>query len=348
VPHDDDRYFTAPHGAQFAVYDLADLGAETVAGPYATRDEARLETERRNLPRRRKEKPVTATVDPFDVELGPERDQWKRPLLVPPGGGERVAYTRMSTLAGFVCDDFGLSTWAQRLLAIGLAQREDLCAMIAALPALNDAKCDKKTLTKAQVKQDKDTKAKLDNYIEQALEAAGRNYKANHGTAVHGFIENGSVDNAPERMVADVQSCLDCFAERGIEVLCSEVFVVNEALRAAGSFDHLVRHPTYGVVVADVKTGVIDGKGLQFAIQLAGYAGGEVYDCETDTRAPLESLVGGEQVNRDLGLLCHVPLGGGRTDLYPVNLRRGRKSAELATRVRAERDYKDFLGPVLT
>lgn len=285
-------------------------------------------------------------VDPFDLEqIGPPRDRWTRPLLVPPSGGERVAYTRMSTLSGFVADDFGLSTWNQRLLAIGLSRREDLCAMIAALPDLNDAKCDKKSLSRAQVEQDCDTKAKLDDYIEQALEAAGRNYKANHGTAVHALIEQGSADHAPERMVADVTSCLDCFRDNGIEVLASEQFVVNEELQAAGSFDHLVRTPHDGIVILDVKTGQVQGKGLQFAVQLAGYVNGELYDWRDDTRAPLESLTGGERINRNVGLLCHVPLGGGRTDLYRVDLRTGRHAARLATQVRAARQIKTFMSP---
>jgi hypothetical protein len=293
---------------------------------------------------------VTVSTDPFGLEAppGPRRDRWSRPLLIPTGKTEadRTAYTRVSTLAGFVCDDFGLSTWKLRLAAVGLAQREDLCAMIAALPPLNDLKCDKSSLTKAQKDQDADTKAKLDEYLEIAHDAAGGNYKASHGTAVHGFIEHDNADSAPERMAADVQSALDGMAQRGIEVICSEVFVANDELLAAGSFDHLVRHPTLGIVVADVKTGQVDGKALQFAVQMAGYVNGEVYDCETDTRASLESLTGGERINRNVGLLVHVPLGGGRTDFYRVDLLRGRHLARLATHVRSARKLDDLMKPL--
>lgn len=197
---------------------------------------------------------MTTQPDLFDLEVDPlQRDRYGRPLLIPASGGDRTAYTRMSTLAGYVCDDFGLTTWTQRLLAIGYGMREDLAAMVAALPPLNDAQCDKSTLTKEQQAQDRETKAKLDEYNELALETAGRNYKANHGTAVHGFIQHGHVDQAPERMRPDVESCYDVFRRRGIEVICSEMFVANDRLMAAGSFDHLVRLPTFGIVVADVK-----------------------------------------------------------------------------------------------
>lgn len=285
-------------------------------------------------------------IDPFE-DIGPPRDRYGRPLLIPPGGGERTAYTRMSTLAGFVCDDFGLSTWTQRLLAIGLGRREDLRALIAALPELNDAECSTSTLSKAQKEQDVATKKKLDEYIELALEAAGRNYKANYGTAVHGMIEKGSTEGAGEQMKADVETCLAAFREHGIEIISTEQFVANETLRAAGSFDYLLRTPKWGMIPGDCKTGKIDGKGLQFAVQLSGYVGGEVYDWHDDSRRPLESLTGGEPINRDVGLLVHVPLGGAKTVLKPVNLVAGRKAALQAVAVRDLRKRKDYLGPEL-
>lgn len=285
-------------------------------------------------------------VDPFE-DIGPPRDRYGRPRLIPAGGGERTAFTRMSALAGYVCDDFGLSTWTQRLLAIGLGRREDLRALIAALPELNDAQCSTSSLSKAQKEQDVATKKKLDEYIELALEAAGRNYKANYGSAVHGMIEKGSSDGASDQMRTDVDSCLSAFREHGIEIVATEQFVANDALRAAGSFDYLLRTPRWGVILGDCKTGKVDGKGLQFAVQMSGYVDGDLYDWHDDTRRPLESLTAGEAVNRDVGLLVHVPLGGAKTVLKPVNLVAGRKAALQAVAVRDLRDRKDYLGPEL-
>lgn len=286
------------------------------------------------------------TVDLFDLDELPARDRWQRPLLIPKAGGERVAFTRMSSLSGFLTDKTALGIYNQRNLARGLALREDLCAMIAALPPLHSAKCDKKSLTRQQIAEDKAIGKKLDEYIEQALEAAGGSFKANHGTAVHGFIQNGSSEDAPERMQPDVDSCLETFQRRGIEILCSEIFVANDEIMAAGSFDHLARVPSYGVLVVDVKTGQVDGKGLDFAVQLAGYANAEVYDVYTDERAPLESLTGGERVSRTLGLVAHVPLGGGKTDLYLVNLRLGAVADRLAAQVRRARQVDNYMSPL--
>lgn len=300
------------------------------------------------------------TVDPFDLDerTGPYRDQYDRPLLVPgPGykgpltkrkedGVEAAAYTRASTLANFVTDSHGLVVWEQWKLATGLSLREDLCALIAGLPPLNDSRCDKSTLTREQKQQDKATKKKLREHIEQAMESGGRNYKANHGTAIHQFIENGCIHDVPERMQPDVQSAFDEFRDKGIEIRASEVFTANDALMSAGSFDHIAWVPTLGHCIIDVKTGQIEDKDLSFAIQQAGYADGEIYDWRTDERAPLESLTGGERVNRRIAVICHVPLGGARTQLYAVDLARGLHAARLATNVRAARTLPGLMSPL--
>jgi hypothetical protein len=290
---------------------------------------------------------MTAVLDdPFAEEIE-RRDRWGRPLLVPPGGGERQPYTRMSTMSGYLCDKSALETWTRQKLAIGLSRREDLCALIASLPVIHDCFTDKSLLTKEQKKSDVETKARLAEYMEAAMEAGDRLYKANWGTAIHAFIERGVWDSAPQRMIADVQAALKMFADHKLEVLATERFVVNDALQAAGTFDYLVRHPKYGCVIADVKTGQMDGHGLEFGVQFSGYAGGVLYDWKTDERTPLESLTGGEPVNQDVGLLIHVPLGQARTALYPINLVRGRQAAQLAVQVREERSYKEFIGPEL-
>ncbi len=288
-------------------------------------------------------------TDPFaDDDYGPPRDRWGRPLLVPPNGGKRQPYTRASTMGSYVQDHSGLHTWEKRLLARGLGCREDLAAMCAALPEPNAAKCDKKELTRKQIADDKATNAKLDDYIEQALEHAGRSFKANHGTAIHGFTDPGAdLTRVPERMKPDVTSWHVAWLQHQLEVLATEVFVVNEVLGVAGTFDHLVRHPELGVVVLDKKTGQVDDKALGFSVQLACYASAEVYDWHTDTRAPLESLTGGESVNQNVGLIAHIPLGAGRTDIYRIDLGFGFRAARVAAMVRTARSQaKDAMTPL--
>lgn len=290
-------------------------------------------------------------IDPFAIdESGPPRDRFGRPLLVPAKGGEREPYTRMSTLANYICDQSGLSVWQQQKLAVGLARRPDLAAMIAALPKLHADEADGKTLTAQQKREDKEVKAKLNGYIAEALEAGGVSFKANHGTAVHGFTDPGAdLTYVPEHMKGDVDSFLTYVGSGTLEIVATEVFVVNDELQCAGSFDHIGRLNIPGfsqLAIIDKKTGSVEGKGLSFAVQLSGYANAQVYDLDTDTRAPLESLTGGERVTRNYGWIAHIPLGAGRTDFYRVNLMTGYHAARLATQVRKARSLKDLCAPV--
>lgn len=287
-------------------------------------------------------------TDPFaDPEVGPPRDRWGRPLLIKKGETERTPFTRASSMANYIADHTGLATWERRLLAVGLSQRSDLVAMAAALPAQKSLRADKKALTKAERDADAKTCKSLDEIIEQALEHAGRSFKANMGTAIHSATDPGAdISVIPEAIQPDARSFLDELARYGAEIVATEVFVANDHLTAAGSFDHLVSFPGLGVVVLDKKTGMVDGKGLAFSVQLAVYAGGEVYDCETDERAPLESLTGGEAVNQNVGVIAHIPLGQGRTAFHTVDLNVGRHGAGLASRVRAARQVKDVMSPL--
>lgn len=286
------------------------------------------------------------SADPFglDDEAKPPRDRWGRPLVIPAVGGERVPYTRASSFGGYLTDDSSLSAWRLTLTARGLARRDDLVAMIAALPACHDERAGKKMLTAAQKREDKATKAKLKEYVEAAQEAAGRHWKANLGTAMHGLTEPGMEDApVPSLLAPDVESFRAFAARSDVELLATEVFVVNDDLQAAGTFDHLARLPYLcpqcraSVFVIDKKGGEVDGKALGFSVQLTVYAGGLVYDLDTEQRAPLESLTGGEAVCRCFGFIAHVPLGAGRTDLYRVDLSFGRRAARLAAMVRTAR-----------
>src|SRR5690606_1008152 len=64
-----------------------------------------------------------------------QRDRWGRPLIVPPGGGDPVAYTRVSTLAKALDDTSNLMAWKQRVTAVGLARRQDLRTRLAGIIA---------------------------------------------------------------------------------------------------------------------------------------------------------------------------------------------------------------------
>src|SRR4051794_31332763 len=47
------------------------------------------------------------------------RDRWKRPEIVPPQGGDKVPYTRASTLGKALDDETGLTAWRKRMILLG-------------------------------------------------------------------------------------------------------------------------------------------------------------------------------------------------------------------------------------
>lgn len=281
--------------------------------------------------------------DDREVPEAVERDQWKRPLLLPgdsPAGktlaekfkdhkrAPLVPYTRASSLADKISNKTGLHIWDIRQVVRGLAIREDLCAMAAALPPLTDVK-----------KLDAPTNALLDEYAEAAREAAAAHAKANHGTAVHGFTDPGARSAVvPERMVADVESYWDIMGRNGIRQVASEFFVANDELNCAGTPDGIYEVPGYGMVVGDKKTGKANMHAT--SIQMATYAHAEHYT-EDGKRVPLNELVGAP-VSREVGLYIHIPKGEGKTSLWMLDLVKGIKMARLAAQVRDFETDKDI------
>lgn len=253
--------------------------------------------------------PVTAPTfaalpaDPSDLPVGVDRDRYKRPLIIPPGGGQPLPYTRVSTFAGYLDNGHGLGTWKARNVALGVARHDDLRRMIAGL-AYGDPL--------------------LDEHIETAL--CRVDDKAAWGTAVHSFTEPGGSPYVPPEMLADVTSYFDVTKALGITAVHTELFVVNDDLKVAGTLDHVYDVPGRGLLVGDKKTG--KKKPQAVSIQLACYAGSFIYDPATGARTPLGTSL-------DSGLLVHIPKEEGRTEVFTVDLVKGRAAAELALRIKA-------------
>jgi hypothetical protein len=258
------------------------------------------------------------TADPFDT-VGPSipRDRWKRPLITPRGGGEPVPYTRASTYAGALDDGHALGQYLKRHTAIGIARNEDLAAMAAPLPYGDP---------------------KLDEIIETAMDRAGANGKANHGTAMHLLTDPGANPmHTCERMVADVAAYHKTMARYGIAVSDPETFVVCDELKVAGTFDGIYDVPGWGRMIGDKKTGKL--KAHTWAVQCAVYSRGHRYDPATAERVPTG-------VRQDVALVVHIPAGAGICELYLLDITAGWAAAQLAVKVRAWRATDDLLSPL--
>jgi hypothetical protein len=257
------------------------------------------------------------------------RDRWGRPLIIPPSGGDPEPYTRVSTLAKALDDLNQLMAWKQRKTAEGLVRRPDLLTRIAGALANGDPDTDWPT------------KRDLNAVCEQAVEAAGASKGSSAGTGLHALTE--AIDRGEEPLfVPDADRVrLDAYrkATAAYTATHSEVFVVCDALKVAGTFDRLWFCPPdaptkYGplpgpaVRVGDLKTGKSEADyPLATSMQLAIYAHGEFYDPATGQRQPLD-----EHLDLTTGLLIHMPAKGG-CDVIPLDLEKGWRAAQLAHEV---------------
>lgn len=246
------------------------------------------------------------------------RDRWGRPLIVPPDGGEPIAYTRVSSLAKALDDLNNLMAWKQRKTAEGLLRRPDLLTRLSGALANGDPDTDWPT------------KRALNDVCREAMEAASASKGASAGTGFHSLTEAIDRGNEPPFVPEADKPRLDAYraATAGIEWLGIETFVVNDAVRAAGTFDRLGRLPDGRVVVADLKSGKSEADyPLATTMQIAVYSRGHRYDPETGIRSPLH-----DDLDLATGLLIHLPPSGGCA-LYELNLDLGWEAARLAADV---------------
>jgi len=238
------------------------------------------------------------------------RDRWGRPLVLPPNGGNRVAYRRATTFVGCLDDTNGLMKWMSRQVAYGMGQRKDLVlAAAAADPA------DKRKLGDI-----------ADKAAEHSKGVAGD--AAETGTALHSLterIDRGQpLGTVPQEYQADIDAYRQATA--GIDFTAIETFRVHDDWKIAGTADRIGR--LHGrTMIMDIKTGSIDYP-HKMAMQLAMYARMTPYDIATDSRTDDP-----EPVDRNYGIIIHLPAGQGRCDLYEIDLAKGWGACLIAKQV---------------
>jgi hypothetical protein len=264
---------------------------------------------------------VTNLLDPATLDY--PRDQWGRPLIVPPTGGKPVPYTRSSSAAKTVEDHWNLEMWARRNIAYGMAHDASLVARVLALGGTPYTWSD-------------DHK-KLVNRIHEDAAAVALSHKgADIGTAVHTMTER--VDRGEQFDAgiyeADVNAYVSALirAELAVDPAHIECRLVCDELEMAGTADRILAHADGRHLIADIKTGAtVDYGGLGWAAQLASYAHGQVYDPAAGQRLDTPAL------DRTTGIIIHLPAGRGVCTLYEIDLVAGFRAAELANEIRAVR-----------
>lgn len=255
-------------------------------------------------------------TDPFGPVQIP-RDRFGRPLIVPPGGGKPVAYTRVTTYVGALEDRYNLGQWEMRMVALGLSRRPDLVLAAASMTA-----------------EDKD---ELNKVTAAAKEVAAAGAAANIGTALHKLTERldrgEDVGEVPDAYRGDLDAYMRAMAP--LKVLEVERFTVLDSLRIAGTPDLVVEYDGQRFI-ADKKTGSLDYGQLKIAMQLAVYAQSLGYSAETGERFPLH-------VDTERAIVIHLPAGAGRCELKWVNIARGWDAVQVAKDVREWRAVKGLM-----
>lgn len=263
----------------------------------------------------------------FDDSI--KRDRYGNYLLPHPETGEMLSWTRASSMARTIADNYALEKWMQRNLVLGLGRREDLYARAASVADISETEA-------------------LTEIVQSAFEAAGSSSGSNLGTAMHRFTERidmGERVEVPEKWRADIDAYCDKMAEYGIGVLdhFTERVLLIEELGTAGTCDRILTHPAWSKPrIGDLKTGKNVKRNMdEIAVQLAIYAhASHWFDPRTNELHEMP------EVDQEVAVVMHLPIGAGRCELLEVDIASGWESAQTALSIRQYRKRKDLCWPM--
>jgi len=285
------------------------------------------------------------SFDPLEDErvsptVSVPRDEKGNPLVIPRRGTVAIPYSRASGLSdNLTYFAKSLADWRGRYEAQGIARYRDIAAKIASVFYSTGPLSGTMPISARQ-----NAASVIDECRAEAAERMGISEAANLGTAGHSLTEPGSEGLVVEELAGVVKGYKEITA--GLERVASEVFVVNDELKAAGTFDSMYRDvinfPSC-FIVGDTKTGK-NYHQAEFEIQLAVYQGGELYLGADGGRLTFEEAFG-LPVNADVAYLVHVSVTGApKPRIVKLDLARGRRLAQLAADVRDGRKEIDATG----
>ena len=209
-------------------------------------------------------------------------------------------YGRPSGYGELIDDAWAIRKWGERQVALGIAMEPSI------LRELDNADDERKALDRIAMK---------------AHDVAGSDIAAARGTWVHTLTEwaekRSEVFPKPDarfgitkdQEIGIAKGWLDLLADNGLEVVASELPVVNDDVRLAGTLDRIVRLtrdlpfngvvvPAGSLVVLDVKTSKLHADDDElpsfwssYPIQIATYAAAVPYDTERDVRLTWDEVL---------------------------------------------------------
>lgn len=284
---------------------------------------------------------------PHRPEPEVERDRFGRYMLPDPRdpGAGKFPWTRATTIASTIQDQYNLQRWQQRMVAHGIGKSESLYALAASLDPVSD-------------------RGQLQQVCEDALAAAGANDGRNKGTALHGFWERvlrgGDPMTIPQAWRPHIDLAQIRTGQAGliIPVKYVEAIVFCPDIECVGRTDAIVKHEERGAFgfadyrIADLKTeksepNVTDFSysATQIAVQLAIYAHATHRWLPHERR--WEEL---PVIDRDVAYVLHLPSNAPASEpifnIWAVDLKMGWEGALLAAEVRAWRKRKNVMIPL--
>jgi hypothetical protein len=255
------------------------------------------------------------------------RDQWGRYELPDPRTGEQVdGWTRATTFAATLAEQFGLTIWKQRQVVWGLSRRPDLITLASTISGPEDKKA-------------------LGGIVDEAHIAAGTDAKANRGTAIHRACqasEAGRHHEVPEELRPHVAGYFTALKTAGLQVVPDfvERVIIVDRYHVAGQLDNLVMCPDGKLRVLDKKTGNLDYADIEFAVQLALYAHADAtFNYATGRYEPMPAVA------TDYAIIAHIDPETGKTELSRVNIEWGWLWARTCAEVMDIRKTKSVITP---
>jgi hypothetical protein len=255
------------------------------------------------------------------------RDQYGRYKLPGPDGEDK-SWTRATTFAATMAEQYGLSIWHQRQVAWGFGRRPDLVSMLSTIAGPEDKKA-------------------LGEIVAEAHIAAGTQAKANRGTAIHtatAAAERSVFGQVPEEFRPHVANYLAELKRYRLQVLPEfiERTVIVPEYDVAGTFDNLVLCPDGKIRVLDKKTGREDYSDIEFAIQMSLYANATaMFNYDNGRYEPLPEIA------TDYAIIAHIDPESGRCELKRINIQWGWVWCRTSAEVRAIRKTKHVITPLI-
>jgi len=264
---------------------------------------------------------VTALLNSLDDKPTDDvpLDGWNRYLLPHPITGKLQAWSRVSTIAKSVSDQWALGQWSCRHTALGLSKKPKLLDEIQGLHPEKD-------------------KNRIQSIVDEAMEVANAHYRAQEGTDFHTdaqFWEESGQPSLGEDDSLELHLYQKLLEQEEITVLSEyiERVIVIPDLGVAGTLDKFLYKEEWELPrIGDLKTGKTSNLKYLFnetSIQEALYSRG-TYMWTGKNNGYMEM----PEIDQQFGVIIHVPIGEKRASLWNIDIDEGWAAVDLCFKVR--------------